>query len=74
MNYGFPPTERDGELEIAMRKYAAELPLDDRGQRPYVEVNGLYPGCRLRRITHYPDATISEIIVNLEAIAERILT
>jgi len=68
MNFGYDPTPKDGELAMALRDYVWSLPLDGRGVQPYVEVNGLYPGVRVRRITHYSQDTIDEIALECDAI------
>jgi hypothetical protein len=62
MNYGFLPTDKDKELAKRIAAFVATLVPDQRGQRPYVERDGMYPGVRLRRITHYSDEVVQYIV------------
>ena len=68
MNYGYQPTAFDGELAERMSNYLLSLPPDSKGRHPYIEVNGLYPGVRIRRITHYPEEIQDKIIKNCDAL------
>ncbi len=59
MNYGYDPTcpgyrpSRKRQLAAALTALVARNEfLDAHGMRPYVEVDGLYRGVRIRRITH----------------------
>lgn len=76
MNYGYEPTDQDEELAVEIGKYLATLEPDEpgsRGMRPYVEVDLMYPGVRVRRLTHYSDQRQEEIIRGLDAIYDRIV-
>jgi hypothetical protein len=73
MNYGYVPTEHDEEIAAVLKDMVAKLPEDERGQRPYIEVNETYPGVRIRRITHYTDEQRESIIKKADAIYEVVL-
>ena len=62
MNYGYPPTKKDAELARRISIALEDFPPDDRGDRPYVEVNGSYRGVRIRRLTHYGDDVVNAIV------------
>lgn len=63
MNYGYPPTNKDAELAERILTALEDFPEDAHGNRPYVEVNQMYRGVRIRRLTHYDHKTL-ECIVN----------
>ena len=73
MNYGYEPTLKDSELAAEISDYLATLPLDARKQRPYVEVNLLYPGVRVRRITHYSEEQVDEMVDKCDRIYDRVV-
>ncbi len=73
MNYGYPPTFNDPELANAIQNYLNTLPKDGRGQKPYVEINGPYAGVRIRRLTHYNQIDLDNIVNTLDAIYETII-
>lgn len=66
MNYGYDPTPFDDELAEALEKIIATMPEDERGMRPYVEVGGLYPGVRVRRLTHYSDTVLEDTVKRMD--------
>jgi len=69
MNYGYAPTLFDMELaERLQTEVLDKLPADARGQWPYIEINITYPGVRIRRITHYSDEVIDEIVADCDKI------
>ena len=68
MNYGYEPTPFDKELARDIDLYLLSVPPDDRGQRPYVELNQLYKGVRIRRLTHYPHDVIKDIVEHCDQI------
>ena len=73
MNYGYEPTEHDEEIAMVLKDMVAKLPEDARGQRPYIEVNEAYPGVRIRRITHYTNEQIEDLVKKADAIHEVVL-
>lgn len=62
MNYGYEPTNFDRKLAKALEAIIAKYPEDARGQRAYVEVNQVYPGVRVRRLTHYSEDTLDAMV------------
>jgi len=74
MNYGYAPTPHDGELERQLGEYVKTLPPDKYGMMPYVERDGLYAGVRIRRITHYSDDVINEIVKGAEKIYSDVMS
>lgn len=72
MNYGYKPTDRDPELAEKISEYLTTIQSDERGQRAYVECNGLYDGVRIRRLTHYPQDQLEQIINVCDAIYETV--
>ena len=68
MNYGYPPTRFDKELAKRLTKLCQTFPKDSYGMSPYVEINGLYSGVRIRRITHYSDFQIRRIVEEADKI------
>lgn len=73
MNYGYNPTPHDQEIAELISEMLKEAPLDTRGHRAYVEVNVLYPGVRIRRLTHYTEAEVESIVKKADAIVDTIL-
>ncbi|MBU0494389.1 MAG: hypothetical protein KKB13_21275 [Chloroflexi bacterium] len=73
MNYGYSPTPKDRELALGIQAFIMSLPPDEQGRRAYVELNGLYSGVRVRRLTHYPDDQLRNIVRGCDAIHERFL-
>lgn len=72
MNYGFAPTKFDKELAIQLEALCLTLPKDKRGMSPYIERDGLYKGVRIRRITHYSDSQIDQIVEQAEKIYDEL--
>ncbi len=68
MNYGYDPTSRDQELSGRLRRMLDDFPPNKHGMRPYVEINGLYAGVRIRRITNYDQATTDRLIETADSI------
>lgn len=69
MNYGYNPTTKDIKLaERIQNEVIAKLLPDEDGMKPYIEVNGLYDGVRIRRITHYSDEARNQIIDDMDKI------
>ena len=70
MFYGQGPTDHDAEIAKRMQEYLYSLPLDDRGQRPYIERQWLRQGLGvwIRRIGHYPGPIIDKIVSDYDAI------
>ena len=62
MNYGFQPSPNDELLARELERALEPVGSDAYGMRCYIEVDGLYPGVRIRRITHYPDDVIDKIV------------
>ena len=73
MNYGYLPTPYDKELAFEIKKYIRCIEADGNGRYPYVEVDGLYDGVRVRRLTHYPPKRLDEIVDKLDQIYERVV-
>jgi len=68
MNYGYPPGDRDEELaERLTEELDIKRGWSPRAKIPYIEVDGLYPGVRIRRITH-----LSEKMSELLDLADKI--
>ena len=62
MNYGYPPGDRDEELaELLAKELNIRRGWLPRAKTPYIEVNGLYPGVSIRRITHLSDDEIDKL-------------
>ena len=75
MNYGYEHTNgKDEQLAAAINVFLDTLPPDKDGRRSaYVEVGGMYPGVRIRKITDYDKDTINLIIKTCDRIFERIV-
>jgi hypothetical protein len=80
MNYGYGP-DSPGYVRRRQARLAAQLAelcampdfVDARGMRPYVEVDGLYRGVRIRRITHLSEAAQDELVRLADEIYERVM-
>jgi hypothetical protein len=69
MNYGYDPTTNDAKLARDLAKIVARDEfIDARKQKPYVEVDQLYPGVRIRRITHLSDEKIDKLVAEADAV------
>lgn len=73
MNYGYAPTPHDKEIAGLISEMLQEIPANPRGIRAYVEVNQLYPGVRIRSLTHYSEAEVEKIVKKADAIHESII-
>jgi hypothetical protein len=73
MNYGYDTSDKDQELGLELMAYVSTLPADKYGMRPYVEVDGLYAGVRIRRITHYSDEDRWKIVKGADAVYDRVM-
>ena len=83
MNYGFNSNsenwkeEKKNELFCELKKLTdkiySKLPVKKRITAPYIEINGLYDGVRIRRITHLEDKTCNSLIEQAEKIYEKIM-
>ncbi len=66
MNYGYTPDSKnwdESKKVILAGRLITELRLNSLwipgGNKPYVEIDGLYPGVRIRNLTHlYDDARV----------------
>jgi hypothetical protein len=72
MNYGWDDTARwtDNEkeaLRLSLEALCQQFP-DSYGMKPYVEVGMLYPGVRIRRITHFSDEVRDALVSGADEI------
>jgi len=80
MNFGFGSScegwdeSKKGQLFVRLRK---ELKLDElhdsNGSSPYLEVDGLYRGVRIRRITHLSEADQERLVLKAERIYAEVM-
>jgi hypothetical protein len=78
MNYGFDETtpgwkrEKKNELASELIILCAEYGGGGDSMRfsgnPYVEVDGLYQGVRLRKLTHLPEEVVEELVKRADEI------
>ena len=73
MNYGYNPTHKDELLATKLQEMLSSFPPDEYGMHPYIERNGLYPGVRIRRITHYSKKMIDELVKKADAIFDSVV-
>jgi len=67
MNYGYCPTANDKKL-LADLSSELRLPIGPAGDGPYLELNGLYPGVRIRGITGLTDQEIDRLVEQADLI------
>jgi hypothetical protein len=78
MNYGYDQSSpgwrpsRAAQLAERLRPIAASFE-DAYSMRPYIEVDGLYPGVRIRRITHLSDEQRQELVGIADGIYDRVM-
>lgn len=75
MNYGYSSLGKRRDQVLARRLEREVLPalgLDAYGMAAYVEVDGLYPGVRIRRLTHYDDAKIERLRQAADAVFDEV--
>ena len=72
MNYGYNPTDNDRELAEQVSNYLEKFPPDKYGMSPYVEMNGLCAGVRIRRITHYSKKQIDRLVKDCDKIYDEL--
>jgi len=78
MNYGYDSASK-GWIESKKEELAERLRLlcncypDDFGRFPYVEVDSLYSGVRIRRITHLPEANMNDLVAKADEIYNEIM-
>jgi len=74
VNYGYGPyTEgydktKESELTTRLRDLIMQYQLEEYETSPYVEVDGLYHGVRIRKITNLPDEKKAELITKADQI------
>jgi len=74
MNFGYDKQVSAGwkeeKKQILAEKLAelVKLYVDKNGQSPYVEVDRMYPGVRIRRITHLTEQQHKKIVKKADAI------
>jgi hypothetical protein len=74
MNYGYEPTKHDDVIAADLSEllsFIAEKYPDwpkEVWKRPYVEVDNLYRGVRIRKITYLTEAQENELIEKADAI------
>lgn len=85
MNYGYTPDSpnwkprRVDALVKALKAIVEDYSPDHGGekygdtQRPYVEVNGLYPGVRIRRITNLSEADCDKLVQRCDEAYEKVM-
>jgi hypothetical protein len=80
MNYGWDETSRgwkESRKDELIEALCKELPIADHkvlgGTSPYLEVDGLYPGVRLRRLTNLADDDMEEFVKRAEKIYMRVM-
>lgn len=72
MNYGYEPTEKDSDLaDMLAKMLCAKWP-----QYPEIkiEVNGMYPGVRLRNITRLTSDEMDKLVEDADAIYDTFIT
>jgi len=73
MNYGYGPNSSHWHepnttlLAQRLEELVAKF-TDSHGMKPYVEVNGLYEGVRIRRITHLTEAEQTSLVQQADKI------
>lgn len=78
VNYGYDRTiqgykpEKEKELQYELSLFVSQF-RDSNGQVPYVELNGLYPGVRIRRITHLSEEGSKELVKGADEIFKRVM-
>lgn len=78
MNYGYDSGSpnwhmgRVEELANALTKLCKSYK-DKNGMQPYVEVDGLYPGVRIRRMTHLTDEQQDELVMKADKLYDKIM-
>lgn len=80
MNYGYDSTtagyrpSRKRKLATCLSELCAQARyVDGRGMKPYVEVDAMYPGVRIRRITHLTPGQEEELLREADEIFERVM-
>lgn len=74
MNYGYEPTDKDDILAERIKKEVlGTFPPDTHGRKPYVEINCMYPGVRVRRITHYDEFMQRRLITEMDRIHKEVV-
>ncbi len=71
MNYGYESlgNEKDKELAEALDKMIKAFGEDSRGLCPYVEIRD---GVRIRRLTHFGDDVVDQIVERADSLFERV--
>jgi len=79
MNYGFNKNCEDwqenkkGKLAYELMKLVNKLAGKRIGMNPYVEVDNLYDGIRIRRMTYLSDKQQEKLIKDAEKIYEKVM-
>lgn len=80
MNYGYNQNTRQwdetkkDDLAVMLGRLCAAGDYEDKyGMRPYVEIDGLYPGVRIRRITHLTAEQESSLITEADKIYDSVM-
>jgi hypothetical protein len=80
MNYGFDSTtplwKEDRKQKLADRLHTMVLPLQlaDATTAPYVEVDQMYDGVRIRRITNLSEPALKVLVETAEAIYKSVMS
>lgn len=72
MNYGYGPTAHDEELAKQLTEMLKTIGLDENGLTAYVETDCLYPGVRIRRMTHYSEEIRRTIIRKADVVYDKL--
>ena len=81
MNYGYTPDSKNwdetkkvilaGRLITELRLKSLWIPGED---KPYVEIDGLYPGVRIRKITYLSSKEKQELCKKADRIYDEVMT
>ena len=74
MNYGYQSLGRpaDAELLKLLEPIVAEAGKASTGKKPYLEMNGLYDGVRIRAITDLPEEALDLLIQKADQVYEKV--
>ena len=80
MNYGFDSDSKNWKPErkqqLADRLHSMVLPLQlaDASTAPYIEVDELYDGVRIRHITHLSEPALKVLVETADAIYDAVMS
>lgn len=80
MNYGWDensPNWKNGRKSLLAERLCKELPANlgwiPGGVTPYIEIDGLYNGVRIRKITNLSEEDLDEFIKRADKIYEEVM-